>query len=57
MKLGDFIQTETEEVFRINAVAPLLLVQALVHLLQKSPNISYIVNVHAREGLFGGSKK
>lgn len=44
MRLGDFNQKEMEEVYRINAVAPTLMFKSKV-----SP---YIINVHAREGLF-----
>jgi hypothetical protein len=38
------------QVFRVNAVAPCLLVQQLAGLLTKSRVTPYIINVHAREG-------
>ena len=52
MKIPDLRQTEMEEVFRINAIAPCLLVQQWEPLLQNSKENPYIINVHAREGLF-----
>lgn len=59
-RLADLSQVETEEVMRINAVAPALLVQAMVPLLQQSVisrrRQPYIINVHSREGLFGVTK-
>ena len=51
MKLEDLIQTEMEEVYRINAIAPCLMIQSLISLLKKSKVNPYIINVHAREGL------
>lgn len=50
--LQDMDQQEMEEVYRINAVAPCLIIQGLLSLLQKSNVNPYIINVHAREGLF-----
>jgi NAD(P)-dependent dehydrogenase (short-subunit alcohol dehydrogenase family) len=52
MKLHDLVQQEMEEVYRINAIAPCLLLQQIIPLLKKSPVNPYIVFVHAREGLF-----
>ncbi len=52
MKLPDLQQSEMEEVFRINAIAPCILVQQWENLLQNSKVHPYIINVHAREGLF-----
>lgn len=50
--LSDLPQAEMEEVYRINAVAPCLLVQQLIPSLKKSLKSPFIINVHAREGLF-----
>jgi NAD(P)-dependent dehydrogenase (short-subunit alcohol dehydrogenase family) len=50
-ELEDLEQTEMEEVFRINSVAPTLVVQALLPLLRESLKVPYIINTHAREGL------
>lgn len=55
MTLEDMTQQEMEEVYRINAVAPVLLVQSCLELLSKSTE-RYVINVHAREGIFGGFK-
>ena len=51
MKIGDYTQHEMEELFRINSVGPVLLTQALMPLLQKAKK-PYLINVHAKEGLF-----
>lgn len=56
MTIKDITQTETEECMRINAVAPALLVQALIPVMKKSDNCPYIISVHAREGLFSLEK-
>lgn len=55
MRIGDFAQDEMEEVFRINATAPVLMFQGLLPLLKKSER-PFVINVHAREGLFNVSK-
>jgi NAD(P)-dependent dehydrogenase (short-subunit alcohol dehydrogenase family) len=55
MTLEDMTQQEMEEVYRINAVAPVLLIQACLELLKRSSE-PYVINVHAREGIFGGFK-
>lgn len=52
MRMGDFEQEEMEELYRVNAIAPCLLIQELVPLMRKSKIRPYIINVHAREGLF-----
>ena len=53
LKLGEVDAIEIEEVFRINAIAPFLLIQAMINLLLKSTyNRRMIINVHAKEGLF-----
>jgi len=52
MKLEDLEQSEIEEVTRINAIAPCLLSQVLVPMMQESKFTPYIIFVHAREGLF-----
>lgn len=46
---------EFEEVMRVNAIAPALLVKNLRHLINKSEE-PFIINVHAREGLFNVNK-
>jgi len=51
MRLPDLVQNEMEEVYRINAIAPTILVQGLTDLMVKSENTPYIINIHAREGL------
>lgn len=51
MTLEDLMQDEMEEVFRVNAIAPCLIVQQFLPLLKKSTQVPYIINVHAREGL------
>ncbi|MDK1286355.1 SDR family NAD(P)-dependent oxidoreductase [Pseudoalteromonas umbrosa] len=56
MRLNDFQQQESEECYRINAVAPTLLIQKLTPLLKKSLVSPYIINVHAREGVFNTKK-
>jgi NAD(P)-dependent dehydrogenase (short-subunit alcohol dehydrogenase family) len=56
MRLNDLVQSEMEEVYRINAIAPCLLVQQLVPLLRKSVQRPYVISVHAREGLFNVQK-
>jgi NAD(P)-dependent dehydrogenase (short-subunit alcohol dehydrogenase family) len=48
----DIDQKESEECYRINAVAPMLLVKSIIDLLKGSEEIPYILNVHAREGKF-----
>lgn len=52
MRIGDISQKEMEEIMRINSVAPLLLIQNMIPLMKKSESLPYIINVHAREGLF-----
>lgn len=53
LKLGEVDAKEIEEVFRINAIAPFLLIQSMLSLLLKSKyERRMIINVHAKEGLF-----
>lgn len=52
MTLDDLQQQEMEEVFRVNAMAPCLLIQCLKSVLKKSSVNPYIINVNSREGLF-----
>jgi NAD(P)-dependent dehydrogenase (short-subunit alcohol dehydrogenase family) len=56
MTLSDLIQNEMEEVYRVNAIAPCLLVQSLLELMKMSEEPPYIINVHAREGLLNVKK-
>lgn len=56
MKLQDLNQKEMEEVYRINTIAPTLLIQILSNLMVRSVNIPYIINVHAKEGLLEVAK-
>ena len=56
VRLVDFQQQEAEECYRINAVAPTLLVQKMLPLLKNSPVSPYLINVHAREGVFQTKK-
>ena len=51
MCLGDYTQIEMEELFRVNAIAPVLMTQYLLPLLSKSTR-PFVINVHAKEGLF-----
>ena len=51
-RLADIRQDEMEEVYRVNAIAPALILQTILPLLQASDGHPYVVNVHAREGLF-----
>lgn len=59
MQLADIVQPEMEEVYRVNAIAPCLMIQGLLPLLEKSesPDGSYIINVNSREGLFDVGNK
>ncbi len=45
-----------EEVMRINCIGPMFLIKHLIPLLKKSSSVPYIINVHAREGLFNVNK-
>lgn len=56
MILADLVQNEMEEVYRVNAIAPCLLIQTLSPLMQLSDVPPYIINVHAREGLINVKK-
>ena len=56
--LGEIEPLEVEEVFRINATAPLLTIQAFLPLMLKSVHPRRcVVNAHAREGLFHVKRK
>ncbi|SHO57935.1 SDR family NAD(P)-dependent oxidoreductase [Vibrio quintilis] len=57
VRLTDFQQQESEECYRINAVAPVILIQTFLPLLKKSRVSPYIINVHAREGIFKTRKE
>lgn len=48
--------SELQEVMRVNAVAPFALTMLCVPLLQRSAMVPFVINVHAREGLFGVRK-
>lgn len=56
MRLNDFEQDEMEEIFRINIIAPTLMIKTMMDLLKKSDVNPYIINVHAREGLITVAK-
>ncbi|KAL7713137.1 Short-chain dehydrogenase [Entamoeba marina] len=56
MTIHDLNQTEMEEVMRINAIAPALMVKTLLEPLQQSKIDPYVIFVHAREGLFDVKK-
>jgi NAD(P)-dependent dehydrogenase (short-subunit alcohol dehydrogenase family) len=47
-------QSEAEEVYRINAIAPMIIIRTMIPLLRQCNESPYIINVHAREGLFLG---
>lgn len=53
--VADTTQGEMEEVFRVNAVAPFLVLQRMSPLLANSA-APFLINVHAREGLFNVRK-
>lgn len=55
MLLPDIVQKEMEELFRINSIAPTLLVQTFLDMLLESDQ-AYVINVHAKEGLFNTHK-
>ncbi len=55
LTLVDQVQEEMEQVYRINTVAPTLVIQRLLPLMKEADN-PYIINVHAREGLLDVSK-
>lgn len=55
LDIEEITQEETEEVYRINAVAPLLLFQSCLDLLKRSKQ-PFVINVHAREGLINVPK-
>jgi NAD(P)-dependent dehydrogenase (short-subunit alcohol dehydrogenase family) len=57
MRTLDMEQTEMEEVYRINSVAPVLLVKTLHPLMEASGGKPFIINVHAREGIFQTRKR
>jgi NAD(P)-dependent dehydrogenase (short-subunit alcohol dehydrogenase family) len=52
LELYDISQKELEETYRINAAAPLIIIQSLIPIMSLSIERPYIINVHAREGLF-----
>jgi NAD(P)-dependent dehydrogenase (short-subunit alcohol dehydrogenase family) len=56
LTIDQITQQESEEVYRINAVAPLIIAQRCIPLMQLSPHTPYIINVHAKEGLFSVEK-
>lgn len=57
LQIGEVSPTELEEVFRVNAIAPFILIQTLIPLLKRSTHIkSCIINTHAKEGNFDVSK-
>lgn len=56
MRIGDITQKEMEEIMRINAVAPTILIQTMIPLMKNSDKMPYIINIHAREGLFEPKK-
>lgn len=55
MHLSDMKQGEMEELFRINSIAPVILTKVFLHLLKQSDK-PYIINVHAKEGVFNTHK-
>jgi len=57
LKIEEISQQELEEVHRINAIAPFLLVKHMMPLLQKNEQfIPNIIHVHAKEGVFDTNK-
>ena len=56
LSINELDQQEMEEVYRINAVMPTLIIQHFIPLLELSETTPYIINVHAREGLISVRK-
>jgi NAD(P)-dependent dehydrogenase (short-subunit alcohol dehydrogenase family) len=52
LDITDLQQQEMEEVYRVNAIAPCLLIRTLLPLIQNSNVNPYIISVSSREGLF-----
>ena len=52
LRFEDVSEQELRDVHDINAIGIALLVQAMLPLLKQSKSAPYVVNVHAREGLF-----
>ena len=55
LELGQISATEIQEVFNINAIAPLIIFQTMLPLLLVSDKPS-VINVHAKEGVFSKKK-
>lgn len=56
MTLYDIPQKEMEEVYRINCIAPTIITRHIIPLMKKSEYNPFIINVHAREGIFSVKK-
>lgn len=56
MEINHFEQSEMEEIFRVNVIAPTLLISSCIPLLRNSNFRPFIINVHAREGLIEVTK-
>ncbi len=56
MDIFDIEQEEMMEIYRINAIAPLIMVQVMYDLMVHSECNPFIINVHAREGLISPRK-
>lgn len=55
LRLGEISAIEIQEVFNINAIAPLIIFQTMLPLLLKSTKPS-VINIHAKEGVFTKKK-
>jgi NAD(P)-dependent dehydrogenase (short-subunit alcohol dehydrogenase family) len=55
LQLHEVSQQEFEEVFRINSIAPAIIISECIPLIKKSTN-PYIINVHSREGIMNVKK-
>jgi NAD(P)-dependent dehydrogenase (short-subunit alcohol dehydrogenase family) len=56
LEIDQIDQFEMEEVFRINSIAPLIIISECVETMKKSNTRPFIINVHSREGLMSVKK-
>jgi NAD(P)-dependent dehydrogenase (short-subunit alcohol dehydrogenase family) len=56
MNIFDVDQIEMEEIYRINAIAPFIIIRTMIELMKKSKFNPFIINTHAREGIISVNK-
>jgi NAD(P)-dependent dehydrogenase (short-subunit alcohol dehydrogenase family) len=56
MSLYEIPQKEMQEVYRVNCIGPTFVTKHMIPLMTRSTRVPYIINVHAREGLFNVRK-